>query len=268
MKPELILRADILDIIFEHRNKEYGAYALRKEYNGRMKKSISAVFILTAAIFALNSWNKTGKNNVSSRQMIIPDSLVITHADLKPRPPVEPPKQNIASKRHVAFVLTNDSTADTIATVEDLDKGVKIGFKTQDGEPSLNDAPPAESTSESTPAKAKSEGPKQEEKVWEKTEIMPEFPGGQAAFMRFLSKNLKVPEGGLEPGQRLKILVRFVVGKEGELSQVEFLQTSGEEVEREVTRVLNKMPKWKPGVQNGEKVSVYFTLPVIFEVPE
>ena len=267
MKPELILQADILDIIFEHRNKGYGAYALRKEYNGRMKKSIGAVLILTVAIFVLNSSTRTGKNNLSSRQIAIPDSVVIVHADLKPSPPVDPPKQRIASNRYVTFVITSNPTPDTIATVKDLED-VKIGLKTQVGDPSINDAPPAESTNESTTIKEVTEGPKEKERVWEKTEIMPEFPGGPAAFTRFLSKNLSVPEGALEPGQKLKILVRFVVGKEGELSHMVFLQTTGEDVEQEVTRVLNKMPKWKPGIQNGEKVAVYFTLPVIIEAPE
>src|SRR5687768_10310812 len=97
---------------------------------------------------------------------------------------------------------------------------------------------------------------------------MPEFPGGQAAFLRFLSKNLRVPEGALEPGQKIKIIVRFVVGKEGELSNMEFLKTSGEVFEQEVLRVLRKMPKWKPGKQNGESVRVYFNLPIVFDVPE
>lgn len=155
-----------------------------------------------------------------------------------------------------------------MATIDDLDKDVKIGLTTEKGAPDFLDGPPPEPGTGNTLPNEPVESARQKDEVLVKAEIMPEFPGGQAALMRFLSKNLRVPEGALDPGQKLKILVRFVVGKEGELLTVQFPGTNGEVFRQEVTRVLNKMPKWKPGSQNGEKVSVYFTLPIIFNEVE
>jgi protein TonB len=268
MKPESILHADILDIIFDGRNKEYGAYKLRKDYEKRMRKAMLGVSLLAAVIFLTNFWNGSKKKNEVSGRLIVIDSVVIAPPPSNPPPPLEPPKQKIASIKNPTFVLTNDPDTDTMPTVDELNNDVQIGLKTEIGIASISDAPPPDHNYDSGTAKLTEEKPKPKEETLRHAEIMPEFPGGQAAFMRFLSRNLRVPENALEPGQKIKLIVRFVVGKEGELSNMQFLQSSGEVFEHEVLRVLKKMPKWNPGSQNGEKVRVYFNLPIIFDAPE
>ncbi|MBC7826357.1 MAG: TonB family protein [Chitinophagaceae bacterium] len=268
MKPELILQADILDIIFENRNKEYGAYNLRKEYDARMKKAMLGVLLLAAGIFLMNYWNQSGNKFNSSGSVIVIDSVVIAPPPVtKPPAPVEPPKQKIPIIRNPTFVITSDPVTDTIPTVQELDHDVLIGSKTQTGEPAISDVPAPEVQGTGT-EKVPVETPKDKSEILVVAEIMPEFPGGQAAFIRFLSKNLRVPDNALEPGQKIKILVRFVVGREGELTNIQFIETNGEVFEQEVLRVMRKMPKWKPGRQNGENVQVYFKLPIVFDVPE
>jgi protein TonB len=187
---------------------------------------------------------------------------------MEPPPPSEPPKPKIATIANPTFVITNDSTTDVLPTFEELDNNVAIGWKTEDGDPFISDGPPSQESTGTSTDNIPVEAPKEPIQIFERAEFMPEFPGGQAAFMRFLSKNLKMPEDALQPRQRIKILARFVVGKEGELSNIEFLETNGEVFEQEVLRVMRKMPKWKPGKQNGENVSVYFKLPIVFDVPE
>jgi periplasmic protein TonB len=111
--------------------------------------------------------------------------------------------------------------------------------------------------------------PKEEPAVLEKSEIMPEYPGGPEALKRFLLKNLRFDFEDQEPGTRIEIRCRFVVDKEGKVTGIEIVKSAGRsEYDKEVTRVVTKMPAWKPGIQNGRTVSVYFTLPVIVEVPE
>jgi protein TonB len=80
---------------------------------------------------------------------------------------------------------------------------------------------------------------------------MPEYPGGIEALRRFLGRNLNVPEEAVEPGQRIKIPVKFVVSKDGNLSGVEFLVQPDERFKKEILRVMGKMPKWRPGSQHG-----------------
>jgi protein TonB len=94
-------------------------------------------------------------------------------------------------------------------------------------------------------------------------EVMPEFPGGNAALRDFLQKNLRSPQD-LESGEEVEVRVSFVVGYDGKLQSFVTLQDGGEAFNNEVIRVLRKMPDWKPGRANGENVSVYFTLPVKF----
>ncbi len=268
MKPESILHADILDIIFDGRNKEYGAYRLRKDYENRMRKAMLTVSLLVVVAFLMNFWNGSKKKENVLSMPLVDDSLVIVNIlPSEPPPPLEPPKEKPATIKNPTFVLTNDVDTDTMPTVEALDNDVQIGLKTEVGVPSTSDAPPLERGYDSTAGKKPEVRAKPKDEIVRHAEIMPEFPGGQAAFMRFLSKNLQVPENALEPGQKIKVIVRFVVGKEGELSDMQFLQSNGEVFEQEVLRVLNKMPRWKPGSQNGEKVRVYFHLPIIFDVP-
>jgi periplasmic protein TonB len=266
MKPELILQADILDIIFENRNKDYGAYLLRKDYNRRMKMAMSGVLLLVALIFITGYW-KRPDHKFHSGLIGKVDTVILTPPPRIEPPPTEPPKQKIATVRNPSFVLTAEPTADTLPTIDDLDKDVRIGLKTVDGTPAVSDAPPPEQPNENHNYSV-SETPKQKVEILDHAEIMPEFPGGYAAFSRFLSKNLRMPEDALQPGQKIKILVRFVVGKEGELSNIQFMEAYGEVFEHEVLRVMKKMPKWRPGQQNGEFVQVYFKLPIVFDWPD
>ncbi|NII25120.1 hypothetical protein HB364_08520 [Pseudoflavitalea sp. X16] len=84
---------------------------------------------------------------------------------------------------------------------------------------------------------------------------------------RFLGRHLRVPEEVIEPGQRVKVPVRFIVNKDGHLSGVEFITTADEAFKKEILRVVAKMPRWTPGSQGGKTVSVYCMIPIIFEVP-
>lgn len=95
---------------------------------------------------------------------------------------------------------------------------------------------------------------------------MPAFPGGEAALIKFLQKNLQNPEA-LEEGEMVSVKIRFIVGYDGILKGFETVQDGGAAFNNEVIRVLKKMPSWIPGKTDGENVSVYYTIPVKF-VPQ
>ncbi|MDC2615029.1 MULTISPECIES: energy transducer TonB [Bacteroides] len=97
-------------------------------------------------------------------------------------------------------------------------------------------------------------------------EVMPEFIGGTAALMKYLSSNIKYPTISQETGSQGKVIVQFVVDKDGTISNPEVVRGVDPYLDKEAIRVISSMPKWTPGVQNGKKVRVKFTVPVSFRL--
>jgi protein TonB len=265
MKPEQILKADMLDILFENRNKDYGAYTLRRDYNGRLMRGIAVMFSVVLLFIAGTYW-KADKKSVGKLISFIGSDQELTKIEIEKLKIPEPPKvQHAASIQHTTPVIVQETNS-TVAELEDLSKDVSIGTETHGGPPPVTSAPPSPE-SVVTPA-APIEPPK-EPAIWDRSEIMPEFPGGDAAMRRFLQKNMRFDFEEMEAGSRIEIRCRFVVDKDGKVKGIEITKTGGRnDFDKEVTRVIAKMPDWKPGFQNGRNVAVYFTLPVIVEVPE
>ena len=104
------------------------------------------------------------------------------------------------------------------------------------------------------------------EKPFDVVEQMPEFPGGQEALMQFLRQEVKYPKEAEEKGLQGRVVVRYIIEKDGSISEVEIVKSVNEYLDAEAIRVVNAMPKWKPGKQNGEPVRVKFTIPVTFRL--
>jgi len=266
MKPEQILKADMLDILFENRNKEYGAYALRRDYNGRLMRGIAVMFAVVLLFIAGTFW-KTDKAVIGyMTNCSFGTDIELKKVEIEKLKVPDPPKvQRAASIQHTTPVIVQQ-TPSTVPDLKALSKDVSIGTETFEGPAPITNALPS-SQPVVTPA-APIELPK-EPAILERSEIMPEFPGGDAAMRRFLQKNMRFDFEEMEAGSRVEIRCRFVVDKDGKVKGIEITKTGGRnEFDKEVTRVVAKMPDWKPGFQNGRNVAVYFTLPVIVEVPE
>lgn len=267
MHPENILTSSVLDIIFEGRNKEYGAYHLRKTYSTRMLIAMGSVLAL-ALMFSGLMRLKSGPEKAGESVIIIADTITLIDIPDEPEPLLKPKPAgtNYQTIDHTTPVISTE-TSDTIPTVEELSADVQIADFTQDGDPA-DVLPPPNPDESRTPAVEVEESSPPEPEIFEKSEIMPQFPGGLPALYRFLSRHLRVPEEEMQPGQRVRQVVRFVVGADGSISAITYPGSAGASFEKEVNRVLKKMPKWIPGSQNNRQVAVYFTIPVIFEVPE
>lgn len=269
MKPELLLKADLLDILFEHRNKEYGAYTLRKGYNARLFKALCAVPVIFILCLILQYGFNSSSHSIVSRIQSIKD-LELKQVEMEqPELPKTPelPKKVATIKDAIPIIVPDNEKADPPPTIDELieDKAV-ISTATAPGElPGTATAPAGQPSG--TGEEVTTPEPEAEKVLWG-AEIMPEFPGGVAGLRRFLSRNLRVPEEVMQPGQQVRIPIRFVVGKDGSLENVDFLVQADESFKKEILRVVNKMPKWKAGSQNGRPVSVYFTIPIIFALSE
>ena len=182
---------------------------------------------------------------------------------IKPKAAQPIKRQNSNHDRLYPKIVHNDQHTDPPPTVDDLALK-EIGPENKPGELAGNIVPVSSNGNEkgnTTETKTETTEPT---KVFKTAEFMPEFPGGMEALQRFLGKNLRMPGRDLEPGTKIKVMAKFVVDENGNISAAQTVQSGGIEFDNEVLRVLKKMPKWKPGRQNGRNVSVYFYLPVTF----
>lgn len=278
METTKLLKTDFLDILFDDRNKDYGAYDLRRKYDKRVR---NAVITMAAVITAI-----IGGYTISTRLMASDHEPFIVK-DYVPLPPMEkievpveppvipppqahtPPPAAAPTIDHSVFKIDRDENVrpeDEVPKNADLgDKA--IGVANIDGDPNGVDFGVPEGTGGTGVVKVP-EAVKRDEPFLT-VEIMPEFPGGEAALRKFLNNNIHYPSMAQENGVSGMIFVRFVVDKTGQITNVETVGAKkGAGLEEEALRVVRKMPKWKPGRQNGENVPVYFNLPINFKMQE
>jgi periplasmic protein TonB len=258
MTSQEILRADMLDILFENRYKRYGAYELRRWYPARLSL---ALFSSLSVVGLLLLFFSPQYKNISAVVLAPGDSAIVLRTQiLLPQTPPPPPPRNI----HPAATPAQVQDV-TIRITEEIDmtdvpeQGALVdrvtGGATSDGDPAaLPQIPVPVVDEQGTPARPESFIP---------SYTAPEFPGGLSAWLHFLNRNLRVP-ASLAPGEKRSVMVRFLVGADGAVSDFEMVQSAGAEFDAEVIRVLKKMPKWKPAVQNGNPVALAFTQPVTF----
>jgi protein TonB len=263
MDANKILSADLLDIVFDGRNKEYGAYELRKSYNKRLLIALSAMAILSAAIFISALIADTVKKNKIVMQNVEDVELTaIKEKEAPPPPPPpppppkppEPPKVEIAKFTPPKIVKDEEVKEDEKPPEIEKIQEAKIGTINQEGSKDIGIvAPPVESkgVAEVVAPKVVEED---YDKVFTKVENPAEFPGGAGEWARYLQKNLRYPESAIDNGTQGVVRVQFVVDREGNISEVQALNDPGEGLAEEAVRIIKKGPKWKPAEQNGRKV--------------
>jgi protein TonB len=263
-----IMRADILDIIFENRNKEYGAYAIRRGYNHRLLSAMGAA-IFVMLLFVLI--NNIGKKNVSAVPQNRKERIVeITEVKMLKEKQKEPEKTKevikpVKKTASVKFVSKIEIKPD-IKVKEKMPEqnsldGKLISDMTKEGK--TDDRIPKEKETQSENGNGNLPVIIQKQPDFTPNEKEPEFPGGTEALKRFLAKNLSTPSD-LEDGEKKTVQIRFKVDKDGSVNTFEIITSGGNEFDNEVVRVCKKMPRWIPALQNGTNVPVSYVLPVTF----
>ena len=272
MEINKILNADILDIIFEGKNKEYGAYDLRKTYNKRLVKAIlgtTAVIVLLFIGYIVSNLN----GNANKKQAVVEDVQLEDVKEEKkneppppPPPKVEPPKVEMAKFTPPKIVKDDQVKEEEKPPEQEKLEDTKIGTVNQEGTKDEGiTAPPV-----SDAGKGVVEAPKDNEdydKTFTKVEIESEFPGGAAAWLRYMNKNLRYPDDAVNNEIQGTVVVQFIVDKEGNVSDVQAI--SGPEnggLRDEAVRVIKKSGKWTPAVQNGRQVKSYKKQPIVFKL--
>ncbi len=274
METNKILSADILDIIFEGRNKEYGAYELRKTYRQRITYALIVTLLLCLLLFLTSIFANSGKKKQAA--VVVADvSLENMKQEEKkpePPPPPPPPKQEPPKVEITKFtppkIVKDEEVKEPPPAVEKLED-TKIGTINQEGQKDDNVVAPVVEQQ----GTGKVEAPKEEEdynKVFTVVQIPAEFPGGIAAWNKYLERNLNssVPVDNGAPSGRYTVVLSFIVDKNGNISDITAENDPKYGTKEEAIRVLKKGPSWKPAVQNGRNVIYRHRQSITFQVSD
>lgn len=262
------------DLVFEGRNQAYGAYKLRK---GTTKRNIWSIIIVALASVLLflglqlqkmAQANKTVENTQAVELAKLQEKKKEAKVEKKEIIKTEPEKvveQVKSSVKFTAPVIKKDEEVKEedeikLDEVEKSDKAVGA-FNVQG-----NDEVGGEVLKAKEEIKAPEPLKVEEEKVFDVVEQMPSFPGGNTALMKFLNENIHYPVVAQENGVQGRVVVSFVVERDGHITDVQIARSVDPSLDKEAQRVVKSMPKWIPGKQNGSAVRVKFNVPVSFRL--
>ena len=269
--------ATLEDIVFQNRNKSYGAYSLRIDYQNVIKKSLLiGVSIFGLAVVTPMLWAKVDYRERTDVTATVMDIIEPPKEEVvKPVEPVTPPPPKVEEVKIKMVDFRNFEIVDTdeeIPPIPDQDllnsTDAKIGDKNQEGEVMeipVDDPDAVKGKEIDMPVAVETE---EKDKVFLSVEQNPEFAGGMNALMKFLQKNLRYPTPAANAGVGGKVYMQFVVGQDGAIRSVDVLKGIGFGCDEEAQRVVKLMPHWSPGRQSGRAVSVKFTLPISFQLSE
>ncbi|HEY1040923.1 MAG TPA: energy transducer TonB [Bacteroidia bacterium] len=253
---------NMTEMLFEKRNKDYGAYNIRTTYNDSLLKSL----IVVSAILLLVVGSSYAYNNFFVEKPLLEENATGVTEQILPidlsnpieKPKVEKVKSFFHEKTQAMATIINDNAdpkidpdAKTGAITTPETKG-----DTTDRELLVVNGDPKGTLIEDKPIV--------EDEIIIVAEEMPEYPGGTEALLAFLSKNIVYPSKAVAMGVEGTVYVNFVVNKEGKVDNIKILKGIGGDCNEEAMRVVAKMPKWKPGKNAGKEVRVAFNLPIRF----
>ncbi|PSL47218.1 protein TonB [Chitinophaga niastensis] len=269
---------EFLDILFDGRNKDYGAYELRSRYDKRVRNAVigtASIVLVMIGGYVLNNKLMAAENNhhplFVDKTMKL-DEVKIPEPDpvIPPPPPVHTaPPPAAATIDFTTPVITNKEVPpDQMPPRHEEMNNKVIGFENKDGELSGNGnelvdvAGPGNNVVAPPTTAAK-------ETIFTVVEIPPSFPGGEDALMKYLGKSIRYPAVAQENGIEGTIYIQFVVDRDGNIKDVKTVGAAkGGGLEEEAARVVRNMPKWKPGRQNNQSVAVFFSLPIRFKLTQ
>jgi protein TonB len=238
------------EIIFENRNKEYGAYDLRKKnLPATFFSMIGGVALFSAIIISVALGSEKKVNATEGGLHIVTATFDNTIPDLNKLKPDVPalPKFNINAAPVVVAKLDTGDIEMVAAVTLDTTKNKPVDVVTTPNIEPVNIVP-----SDPEPLVIVQE--------------MPEFPGGNDGIMKFINDNIKYPPAAVDNGVEGKVILRFVVSTDGSVRRIEILRSVDPVLDQEAIRVISKMPKWKPGKNNGTPAAVWFSVPVFFKI--
>jgi protein TonB len=271
------------DLVFEGKNKDFGAYVIRTDSPKRHNKAVFYT-ILGAIIFGLLTFGFVKANQyLEERRLAMQGDqeevlIDITQEAEEPEPEeqrLEQPKPEVLPEEVLKSVKVTElqivedekvKKEDEIKTQDEL-KETETAFGQKDNEKGTEDRNVTRTLKEEVVVEKPVEKPKEvKEEIFKSVEQMPQFPGGDQALMSYLSKHINYPPMAAENNIQGKVILQFVVEKDGKVGEVKVARSVDKDLDREAVRVVKTLPKFTPGRQNGQAVRVWYTLPVTFKL--
>ena len=270
-----------VEMVFAGKNKEYGAYQLRKGTSGRNIKALLILVIAAALVGGFLAWKVIEQKQAEEQQaymeaMELAKLQQQAKKEEKKKEPVKPkiePKKEIPvareTQKFTAPVIMKDELVkeeNQVKQMDKLDEKVAVGTENKEGTKSRLAEAVRSDIAVAAPPPPPAPKPEVSNKVFDVVEEMPHFPGGPAALQAFLSSNTKYPVVAQENGVQGRVIVSFVVERDGSITDVRVVRSVDPSLDREASRVVRSMPRWSPGKQNGSTVRVKYTVPVVFRL--
>ncbi len=271
------------DLVFEGKNKDFGAYVIRTDSTKRHNKAVIYT-IIGAIVFAALAWGLAQANKyleerrlaaMAEQEEVLIDMSQEEEAPEPEQERLEQPKPEVLPEEVLKSVKVTElqiveddkvKKEDEIKTQDEL-KETETAFGQKDNEKGTEDRNVTRTLKEEVVVEKPVEKPKEvKEEVFRSVEQMPQFPGGEAALMKYLQSHINYPPMAAENNVQGKVVVQFVVDKTGRVGEVKVVRSVDKDLDREAVRVCKSLPKFTPGRQNGQAVSVWYTLPVTFKL--
>lgn len=282
MESGKILQSDYLDLIYDNRNKAYGGYELRKHYNRRAVKALS----ITCAVLLLGIGTPFLMSKLNAKEHLAingTNETIVAMTELPvdlPKPPDAPkpledkpaaPPRTSATEAFADPKIVKNSPDVELPDTKELEHKLAgpVSSPGEEGEAiAMSKEKHAGPFGDGVTPDGDKDGnkPLTEDIPFRTVEVMPEFPGGMKALAEFIKSNLRYPAAAREDGIEGRVYITFIVNAQGEIESAEVARGIGGGCDKEALRVVNAMPRWKPGKQNGHAVKVYYTLPISFRL--
>ena len=272
------------DIVFADKNKEFGAYVMRQESDKRHNKAFVLLIAgLVALIGIIIVWgiysDKMAEKAAIEAKMQAEKMLAAQLEQMEEQEEEEPepeeqkveieipevPQEVLATVQVTQIAIVDDVKNEVMDMEDQKEDNTARGVVNQEGS---DDADKFQAVQEQVVVKEPEPVKPKEEEVFVAVEQQAEFPGGMPALMKWLSNNIRYPEAAQQNDVQGRVIVKFIVEKDGSVSQAQIVKGVDKDLDKEALRVVNKMPKWQAGKNNGVAVRSYFTLPVNFRLQQ
>jgi protein TonB len=246
------------DIVFEDRNKEYGAYKLRKKYNRTVLIALLiGILVIGTAIITpyINAKATENRGKRAERQVEIKMENLDQPAEqvAPPPPPPPPPTDVVQQQRYVPPQVVDSIKPEDVKQLMTADQA-QTEVTNKDVVEAVQQVKEEVQESEAEP------------EPFIVVEEMPSFPGGELELQKYLAAHTEYPEVAKENNIQGKVIVRFCVTAKGGVNQVSVLKSVDPELDKEAIRVVNTLPPFKPGKQGGKPVPVWYMVPINFQL--